>query len=211
MMFDHIQNLDKSRTNWRIKARCTRFWQTVSNKTNDIKGYNFILLDDDNSHIHAYAYPDNWTAIGKEVVEGNVYVIENFQVRDSTGKLKPVSNKLCIRLLSSTIIIDQPNDLLIPVHKFEFMDLGDLSEEAKKIVGDENPEFAIDIIGVVENFHKMKKVPTKIGQREVVRFLIADGRYIDLKFNSCFVTPPDPYILDLGRHIILANLTSNNT
>ena len=175
-MFDHIQNLDKSRTNWRIKARCTRFWQTVSNKTNDIKGYNFILLDDDvnilicfvillaknarlyigyetdirciatclqNSHIHAYAYPDNWTAIGKEVVEGNVYVIENFQVRDSTGKLKPVSNKLCIRLLSSTIIIDQPNDLLIPVHKFEFMDLGDLSEEAKKIVGDENPEFAI--------------------------------------------------------------------
>ncbi|XP_063939987.1 uncharacterized protein LOC108197985 [Daucus carota subsp. sativus] len=175
IMYDHIQNLDKSRTNWRIKVRCTRFWQTVSNDNNAVKGYNFILLDDDNSHIHAYVYPNNWSAIGKEVVEGNVYVFQNFQVRDSTGKLKPVSTKLCIRLLSSTTIEEQSNDHLIPRYKFEFMDFGDINEESKKVVGDENPEYAIDIIGVIEHFDKMKKIDTRIGKREVTRFVISDG------------------------------------
>ncbi|WOG95237.1 hypothetical protein DCAR_0414545 [Daucus carota subsp. sativus] len=78
-MYDRIQNLEKSRNNWRIKARVFRFWPTFSPETSTVKGYNMILLDDDNSHVHAYVYPDNWKAFGKEVVEGKVYTVENFQ------------------------------------------------------------------------------------------------------------------------------------
>ncbi|KAL1815520.1 hypothetical protein ACET3Z_018094 [Daucus carota] len=155
MMFDHIQNLDKSRSNWRIKARLTRFWTTFSPETSTIKGYNLILLDDDNSHVHAYAYPDNWRAIDKEVTEGNVYVIENFQVRDTIGKLKPVSSRLCIRLLSSTYIEPVADDAMIPRHKFEFMDMGDLLDECTRLTENQNPEFAYDVIGVVEHFKKV--------------------------------------------------------
>ncbi|KAL1809544.1 hypothetical protein ACET3Z_026534 [Daucus carota] len=155
MMFDHIQNLDKSRSNWRIKARLTRFWTTFSPETSTIKGYNLILLDDDNSHVHAYVYPDNWRAIDKEVTEGNVYVIENFQVRDTIGKLKPVSSRLCIRLLSSTYIEPVADDAMIPRHKFEFMDMGDLLDECTRLTENQNPEFAYDVIGVVEHFKKV--------------------------------------------------------
>ena len=46
-MYDRIQNLEKSRNNWRIKARVTRFWPTFSPETSTVKGYNMILLDDD--------------------------------------------------------------------------------------------------------------------------------------------------------------------
>ncbi|KAL1811216.1 hypothetical protein ACET3Z_021281 [Daucus carota] len=141
-MFDRIQSLDKSRSNWKIKARLTRFWPTYSPETSAIKGFNLILLDDDNSHIHAYVYPDNWRAIDKEVVEGNVYVIENFQVRETIGKLKPVSTRLCIRLLSSTVIQPVEDDVMIPKHKFEFMDMGDLLFECQRLTENQNPEFA---------------------------------------------------------------------
>lgn len=77
------------------------------------------------------------------MVEGNEYVVENFQVRDALGRLKPASNKLCIRLLRSTVIQEQSNDFLIPSHKFEFFDLGDLVDEDSKVSNDEKPEFAI--------------------------------------------------------------------
>ena len=53
-MFDHIQDLEKSRTNWRIKARLTRFWPTFSPETSTIKGYNLILLDDDVSKYYYF-------------------------------------------------------------------------------------------------------------------------------------------------------------
>lgn len=95
-----------------------------------------------NSHVHAYVYPDNWRAIGKEVAEGKVYVVENFQVRDTIGKLKPVSTKLCLRLLNSTTIKEVEEDVMIPKHKFEFMDMGDLLEECDRLSENQNPEFA---------------------------------------------------------------------
>ena len=103
---------------------------------------NYICHLRQNSNIHAYAYPDNWTAIGKSVLEGKVYVVENFQVRDSTGRLRPVSNKKCIRLLSSTTIDEVDDDTMIPYHKFEFMDLADLLGEAERNANVENPEFS---------------------------------------------------------------------
>ncbi|XP_063935177.1 uncharacterized protein LOC135147006 isoform X2 [Daucus carota subsp. sativus] len=175
-MFDHIQNLEKSRTNWKIKARLTRFWPTFAPETSTIKGYNLILLDDDNSHVHAYVYPDNWRAIGKEVAEGKVYVVENFQVRDTIGKLKPVSTKLCLRLLNSTTIKEVEDDVMIPKHKFEFMDMGDLLEECDRLSENQNPEFAYDVIGAVEEFDKVKRVPTRYGERDQTRFIFTDGR-----------------------------------
>lgn len=105
-----------------------------------------------NSHIHAYVYPDNWRAIDKEVVEGNVYVTENFQVRETIGKLKPVSTRLCIRLLSSTVIEPVEDDVMIPKHKFEFMDMGDLLFECQRLTENQNPEFAYGIFIAFTHF-----------------------------------------------------------
>ncbi|WOG95206.1 hypothetical protein DCAR_0414512 [Daucus carota subsp. sativus] len=142
LLFNHIQSLEKARINWKIKVRLTKFWPTIVADAIAVRGYNMIFLDEDNSNIHAYAYPDNWTAIGKSVLEGKVYVVENFQVRDSTGRLRPVSNKKCIRLLSSTTIDEVDDDTMIPYHKFEFMDLADLLGEAERNANVENPEFS---------------------------------------------------------------------
>lgn len=47
-MFDQLEMLDPSRTNWKVKVRITRMWASVlPDKSNAISGYNAILLDDD--------------------------------------------------------------------------------------------------------------------------------------------------------------------
>ena len=46
-MFDYLEDLEKSRTDWRIKVRVTRLWPTSNAESGVVKGFNLILLDDD--------------------------------------------------------------------------------------------------------------------------------------------------------------------
>ncbi|KAK1395127.1 hypothetical protein POM88_014183 [Heracleum sosnowskyi] len=68
------------------------------------------------------------------------------------------------------------DDFMIPMYKFEFVDLGDLFEIINNHVPPLYPDYATDIIGVVENFEKLSPIPTKYGQRNIVKFRICDGR-----------------------------------
>lgn len=51
LYFDRIGGIEKSRTDWKIKARVTRMWPTVSPESGTVKGFNIILLDDDVQHM----------------------------------------------------------------------------------------------------------------------------------------------------------------
>ncbi|XP_074348532.1 uncharacterized protein LOC141687226 [Apium graveolens] len=175
LMFEHILSLDKSRSDWKIKERVTRMWPTVSSESGITKGRNLILLDNDNTHIHVFTFADTWKLIGKNIVEGAVYIIDTFMVRDASGNLKPVSTDTSIRFTNATTFQPCTEYVMISKYKFEFMDLGDLMDEARKYGPKENQEFAIDIIGVVEDFIKVSKIFTKFGDRDIVRFKICDA------------------------------------
>lgn len=82
-------------------------------------------------------------------MEGGVYVVKNFIVRDAVGSLKPVSSDLCIKCTNATKFEPLGDELIIPLHKFEFLDLGDLFIEASRLNEKENPEFAT---GTFTNF-----------------------------------------------------------
>ncbi|XP_074374700.1 uncharacterized protein LOC141715117 [Apium graveolens] len=96
-------------------------------------------------------------------------------VRDASGNLDPVFTDTSIRFKNATTFQPCTDYVMIPKYKFEFMDLGDLMNEDKKYGPEENPEFAIDIIGVVEDFIKVSKTPTKFGDIDIVRFKICDA------------------------------------
>lgn len=53
-MFDRINSLEKSRTDWKIKVRVTRMWPIVSPDSGTAKGFNLILLDDDVIFVFKY-------------------------------------------------------------------------------------------------------------------------------------------------------------
>ncbi|KAK1384319.1 hypothetical protein POM88_022054 [Heracleum sosnowskyi] len=142
-IFDQLSSIDTSRTNWRIKVLVTRMWPSLSSSKDTqggLKGYNMILLDDDNTHMHAFVYPENWKPIEKDMVEAE-------------------------------------DDFMIPNHKFDFVDLSDLFALASGFENIESPEFSTDIIGVIEDFERVKPINTMFGEKNIVKFRITDGRY----------------------------------
>lgn len=76
-------------------------------------------------------------------MSGGVYIVQNFIVRDAVGNLRPVSANLSLRFTNATTFVPCKDDLIIPQHKFEFIDLGDLFAEASRVGEKENPEFAL--------------------------------------------------------------------
>lgn len=44
-MYDHLETIDTTRTDWRIRVRVTRMWPSMSSNGNIFLGMNMILLD----------------------------------------------------------------------------------------------------------------------------------------------------------------------
>lgn len=80
-----------------------------------------------NHHVHAFLDPDEWNIFQNIIHEGNMYVLQNFQVKESTGNLRPVSSNMSIVFTHMTTMTPLVDDLpAIPMHKFEFVQLQDL-------------------------------------------------------------------------------------
>lgn len=114
--------------------------------------YSFIPIFLQNSHIHAFYFADTWKVIIKNAMEGGVYIIKTFIIRDTVGNLKAVSTDICIRLTNVTTFQPCPNDVMIHLHKFEFFDLHNLFSEASRQVPGGNPEFAIGLFKFKNRF-----------------------------------------------------------
>lgn len=95
-----------------------------------------------NTHVDAFSYADTWDVIVKNVKEGGVYVIQDFAVKDATGVLKPVSSTYTIRFNNGTNIESTFDNSMIPMHKYEFLDLADLHTKAAMYEPNKNLEYA---------------------------------------------------------------------
>ncbi|KAL8154991.1 hypothetical protein AgCh_000381 [Apium graveolens] len=71
-----------------------------------------------------------------------------FAVKDPVGNLNPVQTNLCIRFTGSTTVRTAPDDSMIPLQKFKFLDLGDLFAEANKCLPQQQPEFVIGSVQI---------------------------------------------------------------
>ncbi|WOG82310.1 hypothetical protein DCAR_0101473 [Daucus carota subsp. sativus] len=141
-MYHQLATLDTSRTAWKIKVRVTRMWTSSSKGSkgsDNLKGYNLILLDDNNFHVHA----ENWRAISDIIVEGGVYIITSFYTKTATETFKPTRSKIVINFSNSTRVEKVPgDDFIIPNHKFDFIDLSDLHNTAESYEDLEKQDFA---------------------------------------------------------------------
>lgn len=99
-----------------------------------------------NTHVHAYVYPEKWNSISKDMVEGGLYIITNFYTKEALGNLRPTSSKIIINFSNSTTVEKlAEDDFMIPMHKFEFIDLSELLNIAIANEKTENPMFSTGI------------------------------------------------------------------
>lgn len=93
--------------------------------------------------MHAFVYAENWKTIAEQMVEGGIYIISNFHTKEATGTLRPTTCKVIINFLNSTTVQKLPEgDYMIPMHKFEFIDLSDLFRVASSYENENTPDFA---------------------------------------------------------------------
>lgn len=74
------------------------------------------------------------------MVEGGLYIITNFYTREALGTLRPTLSKFFINFSNSTTVEKlEDDDFMIPFHKFEFIDLGELFKIATDNGNVDNP------------------------------------------------------------------------
>lgn len=80
------------------------------------------------------------------MVEGGLYIITNFYTKEALGNLRPTSSKIIINFSNSTTVEKlAEDDFMIPMHKFEFIDLSELLNIAIANEKTENPMFSTGI------------------------------------------------------------------
>ncbi|KAL1824227.1 hypothetical protein ACET3Z_011005 [Daucus carota] len=137
-MFNRLNSLQLSRTDWKIKIRVTRAWDSFSS-SHEFIGMNLIIIDEEDYHIHAFVVAEACASLGSYFFEGNMYIIENFATRRSIGYLRPVTSAMCIILNQSTSVTPVPLELgLIARHKFEITELGDVYSIIRNLAPDHN-------------------------------------------------------------------------
>ncbi|KAL1806316.1 hypothetical protein ACET3Z_029384 [Daucus carota] len=193
IMFNSLRSLELSKTDWKIKIRVTRMWNSFFTNR-ELIGMNMILIDIEDYHIHAFVVAEACASLGSYFFERNMYIIENFATRRSIGYLRPVTSAMCIILNESTSVTPVPLELgLIARHKFEITELGDVYSIIRNLAPDQLPLYALDVIGLLEDLQPLQKVQTNDGLEDVVKFRIYDGS------NSCYVTHWGPMNTELNQ------------
>ncbi|KAF9594965.1 hypothetical protein IFM89_035535 [Coptis chinensis] len=101
--FDEVN--DKSNS-WKVRARISRMWEAVNlqDKTQSY-GLHMLLLDEKSNQIHhAKISPGIQHKFEKKLIEGDIFVIDKFEVKETTGRYRPVRSKYTISLTKDTIV-----------------------------------------------------------------------------------------------------------
>lgn len=95
-------------------------------------------------HVHAYASNSVWQWWNDIIHEGNFYEFMDFETREATGFLRPVSSMIRIHFTHVTTgheIIQPP--LFIPMHKFELKSVKELCDYSHSLELDHVPAFSM--------------------------------------------------------------------
>lgn len=101
------------------------------------------MISQQDCHVHAFIYANDWKTHADKLREGAIYVVSNFYTKEALSNLKPVSSPIIINFSPSTHVEKvEEDDFMIPTHKFEFVDLSDLFSLASSYANAEYPEFS---------------------------------------------------------------------
>ncbi|KAG0536617.1 hypothetical protein BDA96_03G079000 [Sorghum bicolor] len=112
----------------RVLVRVSRIWVASNPITGEVYGLHCLLIDGEGVVMQACARPWDMERLKHQLVEGKVYALSNFGVREKLDKYMACSNGLVISMGAQTVVneITDHAGSSIPLHSFEFVDFGDL-------------------------------------------------------------------------------------
>ncbi|KAK1359342.1 hypothetical protein POM88_043816 [Heracleum sosnowskyi] len=172
--YDQIKNLKSSSYDWKIRVRLQAVWKGLNRETKEIYGLNMIFTDDSNARVHAFASKKFCENLLDKLIEGQIYILSNFKVKDFLGDeiYRPVRNKIHIFFTPHTKLEkDESNGLEIEDYAFDFYYMGEIEKLA-----DDN-RFLTDMVGKVENIQDGITTTKNNNETTRMKFEITDGRY----------------------------------
>ncbi|WOH04074.1 hypothetical protein DCAR_0623480 [Daucus carota subsp. sativus] len=171
--YDSLSSLDSGTYDWKVKVRISRNWKSVQKATGELRGYNMILVDDQASRKHAFVGEAYAKKFEDSLIQGQIYVIENFNVKPYTEKEKHQCFKDDTHIFFSSYTHTktvEKDDKLSPENVFGFYDISELGDIANQNV------FLIDVIGYVENVENPRHFTNKNNEAQsYVKFDLSDG------------------------------------
>ncbi|XP_057456013.1 uncharacterized protein LOC130747178 [Lotus japonicus] len=118
-MYNKISYIVAGKIEWKIKVRVLHLWETKDYKKPQItNSIDLLLIDEQNSKIHATIKRGQMNQFKDMLGEGKVYMIQNFMVQASDKKFRVTKHKYKISFLVNTKIEEATCDT-IPSTKFE--------------------------------------------------------------------------------------------
>lgn len=106
--------------------------------------YCLITRISQNVRVEAFIGQEIWNKLDVDISEGNIYSVVNFTTVERSGKLSHVPSMIIIKFMYSTRI-DRiiGDDWSVPLYKFDFTYLQDLSIERFQTFAVEGPHYVI--------------------------------------------------------------------
>ncbi|KAL8118543.1 hypothetical protein AgCh_016170 [Apium graveolens] len=162
----------------------------MNRQTQEFWGMNMLLIDDSNTRIHAYASAKCCVGIEKDLVEGRIYIISNFKVKDFLGDETycPVKNKKHIYFTKDTKIhCDTDEGFRIEKYAFDLFNMS----EIEKLASDNR--FLVDMVGILKNRRPIMTSNKNSQEKHMLKFDLDDGK------NSVPVTLFDAFALFVNK------------
>ncbi|KAK1366289.1 hypothetical protein POM88_041850 [Heracleum sosnowskyi] len=173
--YDSLTALNDSKFYWNIRVRTQAVWSGITRHTQELKGMNIILVDDSNTRIHAFISAANVENLKEEIVEGKIYTISNFSVKDYAGDEtnRAIRNPKHIYFSSHTVI---KRDLSpgLPISELS-VDLFDL-ESLEKMTADNR--FLTDVVGILQDVQERQVYKNDNVEKSLIKFKITNGRTV---------------------------------
>nr|CAD1837149.1 unnamed protein product [Ananas comosus var. bracteatus] len=144
MDYDIVSQISTSKKNCRIKVRVVRTWDSIIPPFQNLISTYFLLLDEQENSIQAFARKQEASDFKDLLAEGNVYYLANFNILPNKKSYRAANGKYIIQLTRSTAVNETKDHVdAIPLHKFTFTDFLDISDD------NENNVNLIEVIGQI--------------------------------------------------------------
>ncbi|KAL1556374.1 hypothetical protein AAHA92_12009 [Salvia divinorum] len=170
-----LKNLTRASATQRIKVRCVHAYNTYwAGKTTEALSLECIMHDEEGVKIHV-TFPKSVVHVkGHLINEGDIYLMQNFFVKNSPRKYKTTSHYYKIQIYDKTMItkIEDPIFCWCPCNVMNISDIANLSEV------ESCPLF--DVVGVAKGCSKVVDDP----RSKLLELALEDEK---LYFNYKFV------------------------
>ncbi|KAK1373418.1 hypothetical protein POM88_029611 [Heracleum sosnowskyi] len=132
-----------------------------------------IFLDDSNNRLHAFMSTKNAEKLAEEIIEGQIYVLSNFKVKQYLGHetYRPVRSDKHIYFTEHTTLLKESSPgLQIEQYAFDLFALEEIEKNA-----DDN-RFLIDVAGIVRTTPRLVSTIKNNIETKRLMFQITDGR-----------------------------------